>query len=431
MSSTDLLNRRFDILGKRAPLFYEKPLHIVRGEGVWLHDDDGKKYLDAYNNVAHVGHCHPRVVDAICAQARTLNTSTRYLHETIVRYAERLAATFTQQDMMVMFCCSGSEANELALRMVRELSGGTGLISTANSYHGNTAAVSQISSILSTPEQRGPDVRMIPVIDPYRDRGQQDDATLVDGYCAEVDKAIASFADAGRKFAGMILCTGLSSEGLPTQPAGYMRRVAEQVRAAGGYFIADEVQGGFGRFGSHFWGHQVQGVVPDIVTLGKPMGNGHPMAAVIARRHIVERFTELNPMYFNTFAGNPVSCAAGMAVMDVLEDEDLVANAKTTGDYVIAQLRELAQRHELIGDVRGRGLFFAVELVQDRETKTPATEAAKEIINAMSRAGVLISRIGPFDNILKIRPPMPFTQGHADQLIETLDCVMSSLRVTA
>lgn len=428
MASQELLQRRFDILGKRAPLFYEDPLHIVRGEGVWLYDAEGRKYLDAYNNVAHVGHCHPRVVDAICRQAGTLNTSTRYLHETIVRYAERLAATFSQPDMMVMFCCSGSEANELALRMVRECSGGMGVISTANSYHGNTAAVSQVSSLLSPPERRGKEVRTIPVIDPYRDRAGRDDATLVDAYCADVGKAIGGFESDFVRFAGMILCTGLSAEGLPDMPEGYMRRVAEQVREAGGFFIADEVQGGFGRFGSHFWGHQAQGVVPDIVTLGKPMGNGHPMAAVIARRHIVEQFTEMNPMYFNTFAGNPVSCAAGMAVMDVIEDEALLANARTTGDYVLTQLHALAERHPVIGDVRGRGLFFAVELVLDLESRRPAPDAAKAVINAMRDAGVLISRIGPFDNILKIRPPMPFSRANADQLIETLDQVLSSQR---
>jgi 4-aminobutyrate aminotransferase-like enzyme len=431
MHTSELLQRRIAILGKNAPLFYEQPLHLVRGDGVWLYGADGRKYLDAYNNVAHVGHSHPRVVDAIAAQARLLNTSTRYLHENVVAYAERLKATFGGADMMVMFCCSGSEANELALRIVRECSGGMGVISTAHAYHGNTAAVSQVSSILSAPEKRGPHVRNIPVIDPYRERGTRSDAELADRYCGDVATAIDGLKASGAGFAGMILCTGLSSEGLPTQPAGYMARVAEQVRAAGGYFIADEVQGGFGRFGSHFWGHQVQGAVPDIVTLGKPMGNGHPLAAVIARRELVEQFTELNPMYFNTFAGNPVSCAAGMAVLDILEEEGLVANADSVGRYVLDQLNDLATRHELIGDVRGKGLFFAVELVTDRATRAPAANAAKAIINAMSREGVLISRIGPNDNILKIRPPMPFQRAHADQLLETLDRVLSETVVAA
>jgi 4-aminobutyrate aminotransferase-like enzyme len=305
------------------------------------------------------------------------------------------------------------------------------IISTANSYHGNTAAVSEISSILVPPERRGPHARTIPVIDPYRDRAGRSDDALSNAYCGEVTSAINAFADDGVRFAGMILCTGLSAEGLPNQPPGYMARVAEQVRAAGGYFIADEVQGGFGRFGSHFWGHQVQGVQPDIVTLGKPMGNGHPLAAVIARRHLVERFTELNPIYFNTFAGNPVSCAAGMAVMDVIEDEQLMRNAEITGAYVLDGLRSLSDRHELIGDVRGKGMFFAVELVTDREKKRPAGTAAKAVVNMLVKKGVLVSRIGVHDNILKIRPPLPFSRENADQLICILDEVLEAVRVTS
>ena len=278
------------------------------------------------------------------------------------------------------------------------------MISTAHSYHGNTAAVSQVSSILS--RTHGPEVRRIPVIDPYRDGPGP--VSLLDRYCTDLAAAIDGFAQDGQGLAGLLLCTGLSSEGLPKQPTSYMKRAAEMVRAAGGYFIADEVQGGFGRFGSHFWGHQMQGARPDIVTLGKPMGNGHPLAAVIARRELVERFTELNPMYFNTFAGNPVSCAAGMAVLDVIEDEGLVAHAQASGELILAGLRDLASRHALIGDVRGQGMFFAVELVEDRATKTPAGAATKAVINRMAEAGVLISRIGPFENVLKIRPPLPF-----------------------
>ena len=431
MDSKELYSRRVAVLGKNAPLFYEQPLHIVRGDGVWLYDADGRRYLDAYNNVAHVGHSHPRVVEAIYKQASVLNTSTRYLHENVVRYAERLVSTFDGADMMVMFCCTGSEANELALRIARECSGGMGIISTANSYHGNTAAVSEISSILTPPERRGRHARTIPVIDPYRDRADRGDAALLAQYCGDVTAAIDAFSEDGIRFAGMILCTGLSAEGLPNQPAGYMARVAEQVRAAGGFFIADEVQGGFGRFGSHFWGHQVQGVQPDIVTLGKPMGNGHPIAAVIARRDLVEQFTELNPIYFNTFAGNPVSCAAGLAVMDVIEDEHLMRNAESTGAYVLEGLRALSERHNMIGDVRGKGMFFAVELVTDRQTKVPATAAAKAVVNQLVGKGVLVSRIGVHDNILKIRPPLPFNRDNADQLISVLDEVLNTVRAAS
>ena len=427
MPDQDLLQRRYRVLGKRAPLFYDEPLHLVRGEGVWLYDANGRRYLDAYNNVPHVGHCHPRVSDAIAKQASQLNTSTRYLHENIVAYGERLVSTFDASLPMVMFCCTGSEANELALRMARECTGNMGIICTAHSYHGNTAAVVQISSFLSTEEQRGRYVRTIPVIDPYRERGDLSEDELATRYADEVQKAIDSFAADGVGVAGILLCSGLSCEGLPDVPAGYLARAVEKVRRAGGVYISDEVQGGFARFGSHFWGHQKLGVTPDIVTMGKPMGNGHPLAGVVARRELMEDFSERNPMYFNTFAGNPVSCAAGMAVLDVIADEGLQENAQTVGRYVLAALRELAAKHAVIGDVRGSGLFFAVEMVEDRAAKTPAGGVARRVVNAMRERGVLISRIGVHDNILKIRPPMPFSIAHANQLIDTLDTVLGSL----
>jgi 4-aminobutyrate aminotransferase-like enzyme len=427
MPDQDLLQRRYRVLGKRAPLFYDEPLHLVRGEGVWLYDADGRRYLDAYNNVPHVGHCHPRVSDAIARQASQLNTSTRYLHENIVAYGERLVSTFDASLPMVMFCCTGSEANELALRIARECTGNMGIICTAHSYHGNTAAVVQVSSFLSTAQQRGRYVRTIPVIDPYRERGELSEDELADRYAGEVQAAIDAFAADGVGVAGLLLCSGLSCEGLPDVPAGYLARAVEKVRRAGGVYISDEVQGGFARFGSHFWGHQKLGVTPDIVTMGKPMGNGHPLAGVVARRELIEDFAERNPMYFNTFAGNPVSCAAGMAVLDVIADEGLQRNAQTVGQYVLDKLRGLAAKHTAIGDVRGSGLFFAVEMVEDRTAKTPAGGVARRVVNAMRERGVLISRIGLHDNILKIRPPMPFSAANADQLIDTLDAVLRSL----
>ncbi|CAG4904342.1 aminotransferase class III-fold pyridoxal phosphate-dependent enzyme [Paraburkholderia saeva] len=422
-----LLQRRFNVLGKHSPLFYEKPLHLVRGEGVWLYDADGNRYLDAYNNVPHVGHCHPRVLDAIVRQASQLNTSTRYLHENVVEYGERLVSKFDASLSMAMFCCTGSEANELALRIARETTGNMGMICTSHSYHGNTAAVVQVSSFLSTPEQRGRYVRTIPVIDPWRDRAGRDDEALAIEYAEQIQKAIDDFHADGVGVAGLLLCTGLSCEGLPDFPAGYIARAVEKVRRAGGVFIADEVQGGFGRFGKHFWGHERLGVTPDIVTMGKPMGNGHPLAGVVARRELVEDFTDRNPMYFNTFAGNPVSCAAGMAVLDVIADEQLQENAETVGNYVLESLRALQRRHTVIGDVRGSGLFFAVELVSDRNSKAPDGALAKRVVNGMRERNVLISRIGIHDNILKIRPPMPFSRANAGQLIETLDHVLAAL----
>jgi 4-aminobutyrate aminotransferase-like enzyme len=421
-----LLERRYRVLGPHAPLFYDKPLHLVRGEGVWLYDANGERYLDAYNNVPHVGHCHPRVVAALSRQAAILNTHTRYLDENVVAYAERLTSLFDRELSMAAFCCTGSEANELALRIARDCSGGSGIIATDWAYHGNTAAVMQVSSLFTPPDKRGPYVRTVPVMDPYRDRAGRSDDALATAYADNVKRAIDEFTAAGIRFAGLLYCTAFSSEGLPTVPAGFMAKALAHVHAAGGLFIADEVQAGFGRLGSHLWGHQMLGVVPDIVTLGKPMGNGHPLAAVIARPELISGFTERN-MYFNTFAGNPVSAAVGAAVLDVLEDERLVENARVVGDYTLARLAKLAERHAIIGDVRGAGLFFAVELVSDRGSKTPAPAQTKRVVNRMRELGVLISRIGMHDNILKIRPPMPFSTQHADLLVDRLNEALASL----
>lgn len=426
MTTETLLERRQRVLGKHSPLFYDRPLQFVRGEGVWLFDNDGKRYLDAYNNVPHVGHCHPRVVAALSRQAATLNTHTRYLDETVVNYAERLVATFDDSLSNVFLTCTGTEANELALRIARECTGGQGIIATAFAYHGNSAAVSQISSVFTPAEKRGPFVRTIPVLDPYRERGGRDDETLASDYARDVRNAIEDFERNGVKFAGLLICTAFSSEGLPTVPPAYLSKVVDIVHNAGGLFIADEVQAGFGRFGSHMWGHQVLGGLPDIVTMGKPMGNGHPLAGVVTRPDLMEEFTSQN-MYFNTFGGNPVSAAVGLAVLDVLKDEQLLENARDVGDYVIAGLRKLQQKHPIIGDVRGRGMFFAVEMVKDRATQEPAGAETKRIVNTMRDRGVLISRIGIHDNILKIRPPMVFSRQNADLLLRTLDDVMTGL----
>jgi 4-aminobutyrate aminotransferase-like enzyme len=425
VDTQSLLQRRYRVMGPNSPLFYDKPLHLVRGEGVWVFDADGNRYLDAYNNVPHVGHSHPHVVAALGRQAAVLNTHTRYLDENIVSYAERLTALFDPTLSMAAFCCTGSEANELALRIARDCSGGQGILSTAWAYHGNTAAVMQVSSLFTPAEQRGPFVRTVPVMDPYRDRAGRSDEALATAYADDVKRAIHEFAAAGIRFAGLIFCTAFSSEGLPTVPPGFMAKALAHVHAAGGYFIADEVQGGFGRLGSHLWGHQKLQVIPDIVTLGKPMGNGHPLAGVVTRPELLNAFTERN-MYFNTFGGNPVSAAVGNAVLDVLEEERLVENAAAVGSYTLGRLQNLAERHDLIGDVRGAGLFFAVELVSDHRTKVPATAQTKRLVNRMRERGVLISRIGMHDNILKIRPPMPFSRQHADLLVSTLDEALAS-----
>lgn len=420
MTDDPLLKRRYRLLGEGSPLFYDKPLHIVRGEGVWLYDADGQRYLDVYNNVPHVGHCHPRVVEAIAQQARTLNIHTRYLHENILDYGERLIATFDPPLSMVTFACTGSEANDVAMQMARLCTGNMGFIATDFAYHGNTTAVWTISSFFTPEEDRGPYVRTVPAPDSYRIRVGSGGEDLGKAYARTVREAVDALQASGAGVAGILFDTIYSSEGLPDVPDGYLQEAIDCVRSNGGLYIADEVQPGFGRMGDHMWGYQHYGIVPDIVTLGKPMGNGHPISAVVARRELMETFGS-KKMYFNTFGGNPVSCAAALAVLEVLEEEALMAHARETGEYVLAGLRRLQEKYALIGDVRGRGLFFGVELVRSRDTQEPATAEARQLVNAMRDRRILLSKIGMYDNVLKMRPPMPFGREHADLLLEALD----------
>lgn len=417
-----LIERRERLLGPGNPLFYDDPVHLVRGEGVWLHDVDGTRYLDCYNNVPCVGHCHPRVVEALCAQAGTLNTHTRYLHENILDYAENLLAKFDDSLDRLAIACTGSEANDLALRIARINTGGEGFICTNATYHGNTTAVAQLNSIFEPIGGYGDNVRMVPWPDSYRAIDDLDGEALADAYADAVKAGIESFRDNDIQLAGMIVCPIFANEGLPDIPQGYMEKAVDHVRAAGGLYIADEVQSGFGRTGE-WWGHQQSGVVPDILTLGKPMGAGHPVSAVVARGELLDNYRR-HEMYFNTFGGNPVSCAVAMAVLDVIDDEALVGNAATVGDYVLNGFRELQSRHDMIGDVRGSGLFFGIDLVSNREAKTPAPDKARTVVNNMRHHGILMSKIGEHDNVLKVRPPLCFSKKNADQLISTLDDVL-------
>ncbi len=420
-----LIDRRDRALGAGSMLFYDEPLHIVKGEGVWLIDADGRRYLDVYNNVPHVGHSHPRVVEALTRQASTLNTNTRYLHETILDYAERLSATFDDPLSTAVFVCTGSEANEVALNMARRLNGGRGVIISDWAYHGNTAALLQTCGIM--PESnRGPEVETVRVPDLYQPAYDLTGDALIDAYVDEVRRAIEKLEARGIELAAFLVDTIFATDGVPDVPPEYIRRVVDLVHEAGGLYIADEVQPGFGRTGDTMWGHQHYGVVPDIATMGKPMGNGHPIAGVVATEELITRLvSEL--YYFNTFGGNPVSCAVGMAVLDVLEEENLMENARQVGEYLRGGLRELAQEHELIGDVRGRGLFNAVEFVEDRESKKAAGKKTRQIMNAMRRRGVLIGLDGRRGNVLKLRPPMPFSRENADQLVETLGAALGDL----
>jgi len=423
-ATAELVARRERLLGPGNPLFYDDPVHLVKGEGVWLYDADGTKFLDCYNNVPCVGHCHPRVVRALCEQAATLNTHTRYLDETILDYAEKLLAKFDASLDRVALTCTGSEANDLAMRVARANTGGEGFICTNATYHGNTTAVSQLSSIFRPIGGYGPHVQRVPWPDAYRAPVGLAGEALADYYADEVGRAIDNFGSAGIRLAGMLVCPIFANEGLPGIPATYMEKAVRRVRDAGGLYIADEVQAGFGRTG-RWWGYEQTGVVPDVVTLGKPMGAGHPVAAVVARGELLDHYRR-EEMYFNTFGGNPVSCAVAHAVIDVIDDEQLVANAAATGEYVLEGFNALASRHEAIGDVRGSGLFFGIDLVQDRATRAPATGLARAVVNGMRRRGILMSRIGEHDNVLKLRPPLVFSREHADLMIGTLDEVLAA-----
>ncbi len=415
----ELLERRRRLLGPAYRLFYRDPLHLVRGEGVWLYDSEGNRFLDMYNNVAHVGHCHPRVVEAISNQAATLNTHTRYLHGNILAYSERLLGTFPGELDVVMFACSGSEANELALRIASEVTGATGLIVTDSAYHGTTKATFEISTE-DIPADEMPDhVVTVPSPDTYRGEFR-DDCDAGPKYAAHLADAIGTLHARGLKPAAFIVDTIVSSGGVVRPPAGYLREAAAVVRDAGGIFVADEVQAGFGRTGQQFWGFEADDVVPDIATMGKPMGNGHPVSAVVTSRSLVERFAE-RKHYFNTFGGNPVSCAAALAVLDALEEECLQDNAREVGAYLVDGLRGLAEAHEAIGDVRGTGLFIAVELVEDQDTREPAAALTDDIVNGLRDRGVLTGSIGPHRNILKLRPPMVVSRENVDFLLEQLD----------
>ncbi|AVA24552.1 aspartate aminotransferase family protein [Rhizobium sp. NXC24] len=421
-----LIARRERLLGRNMSLFYDDPVHLVRGEGVWLWDADGRKYLDCYNNVPHVGHCHPHVVEAITRQASMLNTHTRYLHEGILDYVERLTATFDESLNAAILTCTGSEANDVALRMAQAVTGKTGVIATNHTYHGNTTAVSQLSTRMPPVGGFGGHVRHVPAPDGYRPLGGEGGNAFATAFAAEVEKAIASLQDSPHGFSAIIIDPFFANEGFPDLPPGFLDKTVAAVRKAGGLVITDEVQPGFGRTGSHMWGHQHAGIVPDIVTLGKPMANGHPVGGVIANVDTINAFRKAF-RYFNTFGGNPVSCAAAMAVLDVIEDENLIENARNVGEYTRDAFKQLAQKYSIIGDVRGSGLFMGTEFVLDRQTKEPAVAEATRIVNAMRERGVLMGKIGIHQCATKIRPPMPFSKDNADFMLSIFDDVLAGL----
>ena len=418
-----MIDRRDRLLGPAYRLFYQKPLHIVRGDGVWLEDPEGNRYLDVYNNVTSVGHCHPRVVEAINTQNAILNTHTRYLHDTILNYAEDLLGTFPQHLRNVMFTCTGSEANDLAYRIAKDVTGGTGVIVTSLAYHGISDAVSQFSPSLGSYVPLGKHVRAITAPNSYR----RNPETLADDFAADVQKAIVDMEENGIKLAAFY-CDGIfSSDGVFADPPGFLAKAVDAVRKAGGLYVADEVQPGFGRLGHGLWGFSRHSVAPDMVTIGKPMGNGFPIAAVVMRPELIDNFGR-NARYFNTFGGNPVACTAAQSVLNVIRDDKLVENANIVGAQMLSGMRKLAEKHEVLGNVRGAGLFVGVELVKSREAKEPDATSTTRLVNGLRKRRVLIGAAGPGANVLKIRPPLIFSSENVEMLVNSMDAVLTEMR---
>ncbi len=418
-----ILEKRRRYLGPSLSLSYREPLHMVRAYRQYLYAADGRRYLDTVNNVPHVGHQHERVLEAARRQQALLNTNTRYLHHNIVDYAEALAATLPDPLSVCYFVNSGSEANELALRIARTLTGRRDMVVLEVGYHGNTVAAAEVSAYkFNGKGGRGaePHIHVVPLPDPYRGKFRGHTRATALRYAAQAETAIEHLRAAGRGVAAFIGESILSCGGQIVPPPGFLQEVYHQIRKAGGLCIADEVQTGLGRVGDAFWSFELQGVAPDIVTLGKPIGNGHPLGAVVTTPAIAKAFA--NGMeYFSTFGGNPVSCAIGHTVLQVVQEEGLQAQAREVGEYLKQQLRELQTRHPIIGEVRGAGLFLGVELVRDRESRTPAGAEAARLINRMRRHGILMSTDGPDNNVLKIKPPLCFTKENANFLAEMLD----------
>ncbi|MGQ3383295.1 aspartate aminotransferase family protein [Glutamicibacter sp. TV12E] len=413
-----LMARRVATIGPHSPLFYDTPLELVRGEGAWLTDAAGRRYLDGYNNVPHVGHANPVVAEAVSRQLRTINLHTRYLNHMVVDYSEALLETFEAGLDRLFLVNSGSEANELALRIARQHTGRSGILVSDFSYHGNTTSLAELTTGLAVHEEFGTHVRAVRIPD-ATGLDAQAEAALRDQALAEVDAAISSLQEAGHGLSASLFDLIFSTEGLLNVPAGYVEGLAQRVQAAGGLFIADEVQSGFGRLGSRMWGHQLYSITPDLVTLGKPMGNGHPVGAVVTTEALLDEFGGRN-MYFNTFAGSPASCAAGLAVLGEMRDRALMDNALATGKFIADAMQQIAKNSPLIGAVRGQGLFFGYDIVRPGNAQEPDAAATKALIELMKDKGVLISRIGRDDNVLKMRPPMVIEHEQAQLLVDRL-----------
>ncbi len=414
MSVEQLIERRRRVMGS-SYVFYKEPIHIVRGEGVWLYDDQGRQYMDCYNNVPCVGHCHPHIVAAMHKQAATLNTHSRYLSEVVIDYSERLMALHAEPLSVLQMGCSGTEAVEVAIKMARLYTGGQGIICSNATYHGNTHEVFRMT--------RGPfepDYRRVLFPETYRpiEKGLSE-VDLCERYLKEIKTAIDAFASDGVPLAGMLFCSIFANEGLPDVPADYMAKAAALVRDAGGVVILDEVQAGFGRTG-RWWGYEVTDCVPDIVAMGKPMGAGYPISGVGATADIGNMFSTKS-FYFNTTAATPLQAAVGSAVLDVIEQENILDNVNSVGGYLKRELTGFIDRFDKVGDVRGHGLFIGIDWVKDSDGREPDTEGAAAMVEQLKEKGFLISNAGQHRIVLKIRPPLVLEKQHAELLLTALD----------
>ena len=422
-----LLGRRQQVLGEYAPYFYKKPLHLERAKGVWLYGADGKRYLDCYNNIPVVGHCHPHVIKGVVRQMEALNTHTRYQYRVILAYAEGLRSSLPAHLSACLFVNSGSEANDVAFQMAQFVTGKRGAVVMEDAYHGITESVTALS-----PSRPGvilqAHVAGLVTPDSYAGIYRDNIPDCAEQYAKDTDRAITDLREKGFGVAALMVDTALASSGIPDPPKGYFAGIERRVRKAGGLIICDEVQAGFGRMGV-MWGHLLRGMKADIVTMGKPVGNGFPLGVVVTTPDILNAFMAETKL-FSTFGGNPVACAAGRAVLDVLESENLVANAKATGIYFREQLRQLMVTQPLIGDVRGEGLLVAVALVTDRAERTPASAETKHLLEILRQNGVITGKAGRHGNILKVRPPIVFQPEHVDFFVERLDKSLSLLSQT-
>jgi len=397
-----------------SPLFYKEPINLESGEGVWLYDKSGKKYLDVYNNVPVAGHCHPRIIASLTDQASKLNVHSRYVSDVVVDYSEKLISLHSDNLSKLQMACSGTEAVEIAIKMARIHTGGQGIICSNATYHGNSHETFRMTIGPFEPE-----FRRVTYPESYRpiEQGLSEE-DLCALYIKEVEKQIEGFSQDGIKFAGLIFCSIFANEGLPVFPKDYLSKVSKLVRDSGGVLILDEVQAGFGRTGT-WWGYELSKVSPDIAVMGKPMGSGLPLSGVVATEEISDSFHE-KAFYFNTTAATPLQAAVGGTVIDIIQDEGLIENAEKIGGYLKAELLKIKDDFDYLGDIRGPGLFIGLDIVDNKENKKPDREKAIEIVEILKNKGVLISNAGQYRNVLKLRPPLVFDLSHADLLLKAL-----------